>query len=66
MTNDTNIPAQPSRLQADLAAAVASLRCVNEIMIINEGVSSVPVHARHLLEHVLCCLEGHTAGEMQA
>ncbi|ARF52753.1 hypothetical protein [Pantoea stewartii] len=66
MTNNTNSLADTASLQADLIQAVASLRCIHEIMMNAEGVSGVPKHARIALEGVLCGLEGYTDGEMQA
>lgn len=66
MTNDTTSPAAPSRLQHDLIQAIASLRCVHEIMVNSEGVSGVPKHARVTLEGVLRGLEGHADEDFPA
>lgn len=63
MTSDTTTSLHSARMQADLRQAVASLRCVREIMVMNEGVSSLPEHARILLEGVLGGLEGYAEAE---
>jgi len=63
MTNETASPTVPSRLLADLAQAIANLRCVHEIMLNSEGISGVPKHARVTLEGVLRGLEGYADGD---
>lgn len=63
MTNDTTSPTSLSRLQDDLIQAVASLRCIHEVMMNAEGISGVPKHARISLEGVLRGLEEYTDGD---
>lgn len=66
MTNETTQDAHFSRLQNDLVQAVASLRCIHEVMLNAEGISALPVHARISMEAVIRHLEGCSRSELQS